>query len=520
MFKSESIQSYWLEDKKTEDFNTLNENIKSEITIIGGGITGITLAYLLSQANINVTVVDAGKVFSSTTGHTTAKITAQHSLIYNELIDSQGIEKAGMYYKANKDAINFIKSTIAKEDIKANLTVEDAYVFTNNRDYITKIKQEFKAYEKLGIKGELLNDTPLELQAKSAIRMNHQAQFHPVKYLNSLMNICLQSGVNFYENTTVVDINKNENNIPIVQTYDGKKIESDFVVVASHYPVKNLKKLYFAKLQQNRSYVIASEINDEYPGGMYINIEQPTRSIRHLSTKDGKNILFVTGENHKTGTNDNIKRNKFETLFDYTKSIYEINRNDILAYWATQDIMTIDKIPYIGQISNEESKILIATGYNKWGMTQSAVAAHELFEYITTGKSKYQELYSPSRKHTTKSIKGIFKNSMEASKEMVLGKLGVEESLREESDKIDYLEKDEAMTTYFNGNRIGIYRDLNSKLHIVDTTCTHMRCETNWNSEERTWDCPCHGSRFCYTADVIEGPATKPLLKIKEEEIN
>lgn len=519
MFDDIQVKSYWLDDKKTNEFNTLNDHIKADVTIVGGGITGITLAYLLSKKNINIVLVDAGEVFASTTGHTTAKITAQHGLIYSDLIKVQGLEKAKMYYKANNEAMNFIKNTINDEKINVDFTSQDAYVFTNSDAEITKIEQEYEAYEKLGINGNLQDKTPLSIELKAALQMRDQAQFHPVKYLNSLTKLCVENGVKFYENTTVVDIDKDENNSPVVKTYEGNKIKSDFVVVASHFPVKNLKKLYFAKLQQSRSYVVASQIKDQYPGGMYINVEQPTRSIRHFNTKDGKDIVFVTGEDHKTGKNIADEGNNFNRLFKFTKSLFDTNQEDILAHWATQDVMTIDKIPYIGEISNNESRILIATGYNKWGMTQSAIAAHELFDHITTGTSKYNELYSPSRNHTTKSIKGLFKNTMEASKEMVIGKLGIEEEIKRNPEEIKTLKKGEAMTLFTRGNRLGAYRDMNNEVHIVDTTCTHMRCETNWNPEEQTWDCPCHGSRFCYSSKVIQGPAIKPLIKYNEHDL-
>lgn len=499
-----SPQSFWRDSVSLPTFPKLDQSIKTDVAIVGAGITGITAAYLLSKHNLHVTLIDANTLLNGTTGHTTAKITAQHGLIYDEFINHFGLEKTKLYYEAQKEASEFIQKQINDLKIQCSFQQEDAYIYTNADEYIVKLENEKKAYDELGIASELSDTMPLDLPVKSVLRMKNQGQFHPLSYLKTLVEETVQNGASFYENTVAVDIEYTKD--PAIITNDGHRIISKYVIVASHFPFYDLtNSSYFARIYPERAYVVAGESNQTFPGGMYISAEEPTRSIR-ITEHNGKDLWLVSGENHKTGQGKSTMLH-YEALQTFAKEQFSIN--DIQYRWSAQDLTTLDKMPYIGRITKSEHNVLVATGYRKWGMTNGTIAAKLLTDIILQKDSPYADVFTPSRFKADPSIKKLIQTNTDVAKHLVKGKFQLEER------PIDELSDDDATITRIDGKRVGVYKDQNSKLHIVDTTCTHMGCEVSWNSGDRTWDCPCHGSRFTIDGDVIEGPAKKPLQKLK-----
>ncbi|WP_449353921.1 FAD-dependent oxidoreductase [Virgibacillus natechei] len=498
-------ESYWRDSVKLPTFPKLQESIKVDVGIVGGGITGITTAYLLAKQNLKVALLDAGVILNGTTGHTTAKITAQHGLIYDEIIQHFGIEKASLYYQANAEAKQFIEQTVDQHRIDCDFKKEDAYIYTNAKSYLTNLENEKKAYDQLKIDSELTDKIPLNMLVKSALIMKDQAQFHPLKYLKVLTEKSKENGVQFYEQTTAVDVEHNNN--PAIVTSEGHRITCKYVISASHFPFFDKESFYFSRMYAERSYVTAIKSPKDFPGGMYINAESPTRSIRSTSM-NGEDLWLISGESHKTGQGDS-------TITHYNKlkefAHRHIGINDVVYRWSAQDLTTLDKIPYIGSITKNEDTILVATGFRKWGMTNGTIAAKILTDQILEKDNPYKELYTPSRFQADPAVRKFARMNADVAKHMIKGKLEYTKN------NIDELSTDDATVTRINGNRTGVYRDQNNELHMVDTTCTHMGCEVAWNSGDRTWDCPCHGSRFSYTGEVIEGPAKRPLAKIDNE---
>lgn len=494
-------EPYWRESIDLPSFPKLEENIDTDVCIVGGGITGLTTAYLLTKKGLKVTVVEAGNLINGTTGHTTAKITAQHGLIYDELIQHLGKEKARLYYEASIEAKQFIQDTMNEHSIDCDFSEEDAYVYTNSEKYVSKIMNEMKAYETLGIEGEIVDTIPFDIPIKTAIVMKKQAQFHPLKYLRTLVNYIKDNGGKIYEDTTAVNVDQGER--PAVVTRNGKRITCNRVVAASHFPFYGGEGYYFSRMYPDRSYIIAIEAEGEYPGGMYINAENPTRSIRS-TTIDGEDLWLIGGENHKTGQGKSTIEH-YEALEEFAQSTFGIK--SYRYRWSAQDLTTLDKVPYIGPVTDDQSEVLIATGYRKWGMTNGTAAALLLTEIITNGDSKYSDLFNPSRFHADPDVKKFTSINADVAKHLIQGKLEYT------GNNIEEINNDEAKIVRINGKRAGAYRDKDGKMHAVDTTCTHMGCEVNWNKGERTWDCPCHGSRFTIDGEVVEGPAQKPLKK-------
>lgn len=497
-------KSAWLKNQG-EEYEKLQQSTNAEVTIVGGGITGVTAAYLLSKAGINTVLVEADKICGGTTGHTTAKISAQHGLIYDQLIQDAGLDKANLYYKANVEAMQLVEQFINEYAIDCDYEKHDAYVYTNDERQLENIKNEAEAYKKIGIVGEITKQMPLDIQFVSALKMTDQAQFHPVKYIQTLAALAKDQGARIYENSPAEDI-KPGNKARVILRDNDIEVESDHVIVASHYPFWDKQGLYFAKMEPQRSYVNAVKVPNKYPGGMYITAESPTRSIRQMQDNKHGELWLIGGDSHKTGQGE-PEAEHYETLHNYAKKMF--NGEQTLYRWSAQDPVTLDKIPYIGPITEGNKNIYIATGYAKWGMTQGTIAAKHITDLIVKGNSPFEELYNPSRKMTGDAFKKTFSYNADTAKHLVKGKFDFQ------NKDIDELQDDQAGITQLHGQRVGAYKDTKGEVHLVNTTCTHLGCEVNWNSGERSWDCPCHGSRFSYTGEVLEGPAVKPLKTYK-----
>lgn len=495
-------KTYWREVELPK-FEKLQTDLNVDVAIVGAGITGITAAYLLTKAGLKVAVVEAGSILNGTTGHTTAKITAQHGLIYDELINHFGEDNARLYYESHEQARQFIKNLVNEENIDCDFSEQDAIMYSTTAEYAEKLEIELVAYRKLGIKSELLQSIPFKISIENALSMKGQAQFHPLKYLSHLVNKSVESGCQFFENTTAVGIEDGAE--PKVKSKDGHKVTGKHVVIASHFPFYDKKGFYFARLYAERSYVVGIKTDHPYPGGMYISADQPTRSIR-FTPLNGENLLLIGGDNHKTGQGiDTIKH--YKALQSFASDVFGIKEYSFR--WSAQDLTSLDKVPYIGHYKEGKENVLIATGYKKWGMTSGTAAAHILTDLITKGESPYKDIYNPSRFNADPSLKELITQNFDVAGHLLKGKL--EFVPKDPSD----LGMEEGSVVMVNGKRAGAYKDKNGELFIVDTTCTHMGCECEWNHAERTWDCQCHGSRYAYSGDVIEGPAKKPLKKIE-----
>lgn len=485
-------------------FPKLDQNIEVDVTVVGGGITGITTAYLLAKAGKKVALLEAGALLNGTTGHTTAKVTAQHHLIYDELIKQMGLDLAKLYYEANEEASSLIKSLIKQHQIDCGFKEQDSYVFTNQESYVQKLKDEITAYEKIGIKGDFVDSIPLKnIASIAAVRMDDQFQFHPLQYMKTLVEQLKYYGCQIFEHTTAIDIETGDK--PKVITQAGGTVTSKHIAICTHYPFYDGLGLYFSRMYAERSYALAIKTNINYPCGMYISAEEPSRSIRSSITPDGEPLLIIGGQNHKTGQGT-CTFNHYEILQDYATNMF--NAEEIIYRWSAQDLVTGDKIPYIGRITSFATNIYVATGFKKWGMTTSTVAAMLISDLIQEKQNRYEALFSPSRSMSLKTVSNLIVENFDVAKHLIGGKLEFVQR------RPDQLESDEGSAVMVNGRRAGAYKDDEGKLYVVDTTCTHMGCEVEWNHGERTWDCPCHGSRFSFKGEVLEGPAQLPLKPI------
>ncbi|MCL6584900.1 MAG: FAD-dependent oxidoreductase [Anoxybacillus sp.] len=496
------VEPYWRTSTVLPSFSPLTENIHVDTVIVGGGISGITTAYLLANAGVDVALIEADRLLNGTTGHTTAKVTAQHDLIYDELLHHLGAEKARMYYDACTESMQWIKTTVEAQRIDCDWKEEEAYIYSTIDDSLHKLINEWKAYEKLGIAGAVKETMPLSMPIRAALVMKNQAQFHPLKYLQKLVEIILQKGGKIYEQTPAADVEQGETLTVITRQH--KRLTCRHLVVCSHFPFYD-GGFYFSRMYAERSYVLAVQSDKKYPGGMYLSADEPKRSIRSVNTANGE-LLLIGGESHKTGQGIPTIEH-YGALRSFASELFPVTA--IPYRWSAQDLTTLDKVPYIGHMTANTPNVYVATGYRKWGMTNGTVAGLLLSDLILGRDNRYSELYTPSRFYADPSVKHFIIQNTDVAKHLVEGKIEV--IVRTPDD----LANGEGAVVLVNNKRAGAYKDQNGTLFLVDTTCTHLGCEVEWNSGDRTWDCPCHGSRFSVHGDVIEGPAQQPLQKIE-----
>ena len=491
-------QSYWTASADDTGYDALDHDERADVAIIGGGIAGIMSAYFLTLEGLSVAVIEAGRILRGTTGHTTGKLTSQHELIYDKLICRFGRESAQQYADANETAIRTVERISREKGIDCDLASEDAFVFAQNEGNLGKIEKEIKAADSLGINAEFASSVPFDLEIKGAVRFLGQARFHPLKFLLPLAEEAVKKGARIYENSRAMELE--EGGRFKVAVENGSRVAANFVIIASHYPFLNKEGFYFARLYTDRSYILALRAKEKYPGGMYINAGNPSRSLRSQPSEEGE-LILVAGEQHKTGQGGDTSVH-YDRLKDFADRLFTID--DIPYRWSAQDCMTLDGVPYAGMYKKDTPGLFVATGFGKWGMTNSIASAMLIKDLITRGDSPWKEVYDPSRKVTLASVGNFVVQGASVAGHFIGGKLT---PLPEGSD----IEKGEAKVVLKGGRRVGAYRDAEGKLHLVDTTCTHMGCELKWNSAEKTWDCPCHGSRFSVDGDIVEGPATNPL---------
>jgi len=496
-------ESYWLASCEIPEYPALSGTIETDIAVIGGGITGITTAYLLAKEGRQVVLVTSGQLIGGTTGYTTAKVTAQHDLIYDEYIRHFGAEKAGLYYRANREALEFVAGLVEKEAIACDFTREDAYMYAVTEAGADKIRKEYAAYQRLGIPGEVVAKLPLNIAVRSAIVMKGQARFHPVPYLVHLVKEFVRMGGQVHEHTTVNKVEEGEPTRAIVR--EGVEIVCRELVSAAHFPVPD-SGFFFARLYAENSYVLATRIPGELPPGMYLSVEDPKRSVRAVDY-GGERLLLIGGESHKTGQSPcTIKH--YEALEAWARETF--GEVEFPYRWSTNDFTTTDNLPYIGRLNDKKPHSYVATGYRKWGMTSGTAAALLLTDMLMGRDNTYEDLYSPSRLQLNPDVKNLLVQNADVAAHLVAGKLEWPNRMAED------LGPDEGALLRIDGKKTAAYRDPKGKLHLVDATCRHMGCEVEWNVADRTWDCPCHGSRYDYLGQVIEGPAAKPLAKVEE----
>lgn len=493
------MKSLWIETTKDEIIlNPLEKEKETEICVIGGGLFGLTTAYYLTQQGKKVIVLEKGEIGEKVSGNTTGKITSQHGLFYEHLINDYGKEYAKKYLEANEEAIENIKQIIKEEQIECEFCKQNTYAYATQEDEVIEIQKEVEAVKELGKEAEFVTQTELPFKIKGAIKFKEQAQFHARKYMIGLCKAILKQN-EIYAYTTVTDVVKEEDKYNIYT--DRGNVKAKYVVIATHYPIINMPGFYFTKMYQSTSYLIAIETDKKLPQGMYISAKEPIYSFR-TATYNGKQILLIGGSEHKTGKAIEDNSN-YEELEKKAKELYPDCK--ILFKWNTRDCISLDKIPYIGEYSNIMKNMYVGTGFKKWGMTLSNIAGKIVSDKIMGKENKYETIFNSTRIKPIKNRWEVKNMVEETVKSIVLNKFKIE------PEDLKQIENDNGAIIEINGENIGIYKDPQGKIYAVKPNCTHLGCLLTWNNLDKTWDCPCHGSRFDYMGRNIYEPAIKDL---------
>ena len=493
------MESFW--NKKAENktnFPKIKENIKTSVCIIGGGLTGLSTGYYLSK-NEDIVIIEKDKICSSTSGKNTGKITSQHGIFYKYLIDSNGKEFAKKYLEANEKAIDNIKNIIQKENIECDFETEDAYVFSKTENGINQIKDEKKAIEKIAKeKSKFVKNIDLPIPEAVAIKFDNQAKFNPVKYAYGLANCIIKNKGKIFENSKAIDLDKIADKYEIyVSEY---KITADKVVLATRYPTINIPGYYFLKMYQSTSYAIVADVKEDLFDGMYISLDMPVVSFRTIND-NGKKLLLAVGYDYKTGVEQTV--NGYSKLEDTVKKMYP--KAEILYKWSAEDCISLDKIPYIGEYSNLMKNIYVATGFNKWGLTTSNIAANIIKDKIYGKENEYEQIFKSTRLEPIKNKDEVKNMLKEVKDSIVLSKF----KLPKES--IDSIENGQGKIVQINNTKVGVYKSETGEIYTVKPVCTHLGCELYFNNYDKTWECPCHGSKFSYDGKALEVPGIKDL---------
>lgn len=454
-------ESYWQKTAYKEKYPTIDQNKNVDIVIIGGGLTGISLAYRLRKAMFSVVVLEKDEIGSKTSGHTTAKVTYLHDLIYQILDHYYGYPYAKMFYESNKEALEEIEDIINKENIHCDYKKNENVLYTLEEANVDKMKKEKEILESFGVnvKDNVIKD------ALYSISVDKQGIFHPLKYLYSLAAICQKDGIQIYEHSKVEKVSKYHDYFHIDVNHH--KIQCDYVVHATRYPFV-YRGLYFMKLMQQREYV-------RY--GISKNI-------------DGRSLLCID--------NPSVSERPIE------KGKLIIGKNDVLhpIEWFAQDSEAIRVIPYIGKFNHYDE--YMAFGYRKWGMTLSHVASKLISDQILGIENQYTKLYS-FHHHSIPLITKQFPLLLKDVKKGMIDNHFPKE--------IDHLKKNEGAVIKKDHQLIAVYKDENNKCHYFSPYCPHLKCIIQFNAKTKTWDCPCHGSTYDSYGNLMLGPSLYDLKK-------
>ncbi|MGH8503918.1 MAG: FAD-dependent oxidoreductase [Gammaproteobacteria bacterium] len=491
-------ESIWLATTPQGEYPALDNNLNVDVAVIGAGFTGLTTAWLLKRAGLNVAVLEAGRVAAGVSGHTTAKITSQHHRIYRYLLDKFGKEDARRYADANQHALSQMKSWIAAENIQCDFTEACAYIFAETAGEVELLKQEVEGAQALGLPAAFTTETELPFPVQGAVRFTDQAQFHPRKYLLALAARVNGGGSFVFEHTRALAINERDR--CAVRTA-ASVVSAKDVMVATHFPITDHGP-FSARLTPMRHYAICVAA-DKALQDMYISSEAPIHSIRTCRT-EAESLLMVMGEAHRTGEVENTESH-YERLIAYARGHF--GADEVRYRWSSQDLESVDKVPYIGRLSPLSRHQYTATGFRAWGITHATVAAIMLSDIIQGREHPWHRLYTPARIKPVASTKEFVKHNVHAVRHLVGDRLKRKEAL-------ETLAPGQGKLVKLDNRTVAAYKDDDGNVSTVSATCTHLGCLVSWNNAEKSWDCACHGSRFAPDGGVLHGPAITALKKI------
>lgn len=474
------MKSIWQNETPFSKRETLTQDIRTEVAIIGAGMTGILLADRLKAAGKDVVILEANTVAGGQTAGTTAKITAQHGIFYHDFIGNFGEKKAFLYAKSQQEAIAAYEAVVRERKIDCDWQKCRSFLYSVREKY--RLEQEAEAARHLGFSAAFTTETDLPISVKGAVCFENQAMFQPLKFLKALAD-----DLKIYEHTPVLTVEDTRLHTPQAT------VTATYIVFACHFPFVNFPGLYFTRMHQERSLVLALSGVKHPPQDLYYGIDKDGYSLRPY-----RDLLLFGGEGYRTGTNSG---GKYALLEKAAKKWFPDAK--VTAAWSAQDCMPAKGFAYIGRYSQKHLNWFVATGYRKWGMTASMTAAMLLCDILCNRESPLEDLYTPDE-FSVHEVPQILKDTC-----LSAGSIA--------SHILPRVSRSEKSLKAGKGAVVGIcrggYRDTKLRLHTVSLRCPHLGCRLHFNPDEKTWECPCHGSRFDGRGRLIDGPAQKDITK-------
>lgn len=493
-------ESVWVSTTPDTDYPSLPGDSEFDVVVAGGGITGLTTALLLIRGGLSVAVIESDRVASGVTGYTTAKLTSLHQLKYAKLSQSFGPETARLYGSANQAGLLMIRQLIDELRISCDIETRPAYTYATQKNFVKDIEDEFEAALAAGLPATLMTECDLPFPIEAAVMFHGQASFHPRKYCLAIAEAIQTQGGHIFEMTRALDV-KGSGDILLLT--DRGNIKCSHLVIATQIPFFD-RGLFFSRTYPQRSYAIAVTVKDPPPDGMYISAEEPTRSLRPMPGL-GRPALIVGGESHRTGEEPDTER-RYEALVDWARTQFDVV--DVVNRWSAQDYISSDGLPFVGPVGPGYHNVLTATGFQKWGLTNGTAAAIVMSDNILGRSNEYSQLYNSLRVVPAHSLKEYMRASIGTAKHYAIDHLK-----RVIAPPSENLAPGEGGLATDEGRKVAAYRDDKGGLTKVSAVCTHLGCVVSFNTAEKSWDCPCHGSRFDIQGRVISGPAKKDLKR-------
>ena len=516
--------SLWLATNPETQYDPLTEPTEVDVAVCGGGIVGLTAAKQVADAGYSVAVLERDRIVTGVTGHSTAKLTAQHGLKYDTIRSKHGPETARQYAAANQAAIEHVAGRVRQWNVDCDFERRPAIMYTEQAGRRSKLRDEREAAWEAGISATADDAIPFTTAAEAGVRFDEQAQYDPRAYLLRLADEIESTGGHIYEGTNVTGVSggdpyRVETELAAAEAGEAKAadetvkttgsestatVEADQVILATHFPVQDRLGL-FARLFPKQSYVLAARTAGEPPEGMYYRVDDPYFSVRS-ATLDGEELTLIGGQNHKTGQGGDTA-DRYRALEAEAREHFEIQ--EIVYRWSTQDYVSVDGIPYVGRGGPLADELYIATGFGGWGMSNGVAAGLQLADMVRGRETPWQRAFDPRRVTVAESAEKLLTESANEGGQFIRGWMK-----HARADPTE-LQPDEAAVYGREGNPIAAYRDPDGELHTRSAVCPHMGCVVEFNPAERSWDCPCHGSRFRADGSVFDGPAIEGLSTVE-----
>ncbi|GGU38820.1 FAD-dependent oxidoreductase [Streptomyces lavendofoliae] len=503
--------SLWMEYAPGPARPAVDGPVETEVAVVGGGIAGLCTAWELARAGHQVVLLEADRVASGVTGHTTAKLSALHGMVYADIARIHGRRAARLYAHSQQIAIDKVAEVSEELGIDCDLERLPAYTYTVDPDKAGQLREEAEAAREAGLDATYETDVPLPFPVVGAVRVENQAQFHPRKYLLALAADLEVLGGRIFERTRVTGLR--EGTPCELTTSAGHTIRAREVVVATHYPVFD-RALLFTRLEPKRELVVAGPLPaGQDPGGMFLTWDDNTRSVRTAPLgEDGRRMLIVTGEKFTPGAvGEGEVGEHYEKLSSWAREHFD--GVELTHRWATQDNVTTDHVPYVGRLHAGSRHVYVATGFAGWGMSNGVMAGDLIASRIRGREPAWTSLYDPVRLHPVREAPAMLRLQAQVAKHFIGDRVP-----GAHADSTDDIPRGGGAVVRVGGRRLAVHRDEAGSLHAVSARCTHLGCVVHFNDEECAWECPCHGSRFDVDGKVVQGPAVRPLEKMDVEE--